>query len=180
MHARHPSHRSTGWTLIELMVCLALAALLLGNALPSLDGLVQRRRLDGLSAQLISDLQFLRSSAVARNTQLRLRLQTTSGGSCYLIHTGAKNACGCNVAGSPQCQSGTELLRLVFVPTGSRLQLQGNIDSILVDPRQGTISPTGNIELRGDNVASLRHVVSGLGRVRLCAPDGGWGGVPTC
>ncbi|MEX8520609.1 MAG: GspH/FimT family pseudopilin [Leptothrix sp. (in: b-proteobacteria)] len=180
MHARPPHDPTRGWTLIELLICTTLAALLLSITLPSFDGFLQRRRLDGLSAQLISDLQFLRSSAVARNVKLWLRLQTHSGGSCYLIHTGAKNACACNLDGSPQCQSGSELLRLVFLPAGSRQQLQGNVESMLVDPRQGTISPAGNIELQGDNIPNLRHVVSGLGRVRLCAPDGGWAAVPAC
>lgn len=178
MHAR-PQHQ-VGWTLVETLVCAALAALLLGVSVPSFDGFLQRRRIDGLSAQLISDLQFLRSSAVARNTPLRLRLQNHSGGSCYLIHSGARDGCSCQLDGSPLCRNGAELLRLVFLPADSRLQMQGNIDSLLVDPRQGTFSPTGRIELLGDSVSSLRHLISRLGRVRLCAPDGGWPGVSTC
>lgn len=182
--ATHPSrcpraHR--GWTLIELLVVMTVSSLLLAVSLPSFENFLQRRRLDGLSAQLIGDLQFLRSSAVAQHTGLRLRLQDNAGGSCYLIHTGAANACSCAADGQAQCQPGAELLRLVFVPASSRLTVQGNVGSMRVDPRQGTFSPAGTIELRNASGSiSLRHVVNILGRVKLCASAGDWAGVPAC
>lgn len=170
-----------GWTLIELLVVMTVSSLLLAVSLPSFENFLQRRRLDGLSAQLISDLQFLRSSAVAQHTGLRLRLQDNAGGSCYLIHTGAADACSCAADGQAQCQTGAELLRLVFVPTSSRLAVQGNVGSMRVDPRLGTFSPAGSIELRSASGGiGLRHVVNILGRVRLCASAGDWAGVPAC
>jgi type IV fimbrial biogenesis protein FimT len=170
-----------GWTLIELLVVMTLTSLLLAISLPSFESFLQRRRLDGLSAQLISDLQFLRSSTVAQHTGLRLRLQDNSGGSCYLIHTGAADACSCSADGQAQCQAGTELLRMVFVPASSRLAVQGNVNSMRVDPRLGTFSPAGSIEVRNTSGSiGLRHVVNILGRVRLCASAGDWAGVPAC
>lgn len=170
-----------GWTLIELLVVMTVSGLLLAVSLPSFENFLQRRRLDGLSAQLIGDLQFLRSSAVAQHTGLRLRLQDNAGGSCYLIHTGAADACGCGADGQAQCQTGAELLRLVFVPASSRLAVQGNVGSMRVDPRLGTFSPAGSIELRNTSGSiGLRHVVNILGRVRLCASAGDWAGVPAC
>ncbi|MFM2056323.1 MAG: hypothetical protein RLY71_708 [Pseudomonadota bacterium] len=183
-HAAFPPRGRTsagGWTLIELLVVMTVSSLLLAVSLPSFENFLQRRRLDGLSAQLISDLQFLRSSTVARHTGLRLRLQENTGGSCYLIHTGTANACGCAADGQAQCQPGAELLRLVFVPASSRLAVQSNVNSMRVDPRQGTFSPAGTIELRNASGSiSLRHIVNILGRVKLCASAGDWAGVPAC
>jgi len=183
-HTAFPPRRRTGaggWSLTELLVVMTVSSLLLVVSLPSFEQFVQRRRLDGLSAQLISDLQFLRSSTVARHIGLRLRLQENTGGSCYLIHSGATDACSCSADGLAQCQPGAELLRLVFVPASSRLAVQGNVSSMRVDPRLGTISPAGSIELHNASGSiGLRHVVNILGRVRLCASAGDWAGVPAC
>lgn len=179
---RSPHRSSHGWTLVELLVVMTLLALLLTLAVPSLHGMLQRQRQNGLSAQLLSDLHYLRNSTMARQMQLRLRVQSHGNGtSCYLIHTGSADACGCDTSGQVRCNNGAELLREVVLGPETQLQWQANSASMLVDPRLGTFTPAGSIELRGPDVPTLRHVVSLLGRVRLCSPDGGSrAGVPEC
>ncbi|MFM2120832.1 MAG: hypothetical protein RL722_2300 [Pseudomonadota bacterium] len=173
---------SAGLTLVELMVVLSLVALSLTVALPSFDGFVARRRLEGLSAQFMADLQWARSLAVARGTSLRLRVQNPlAGGSCYLVHTGPALACSCGTDGSTSCsQPGAEVLRVVGVPAGDRVSLRANVSQQLIDPRQGTVSPTGSIDIQGSDGSSLRHVINILGRIRLCAPGPKVGDVPAC
>ena len=66
------TRRQTGFTLVEVLIPVAVAAVLLGSALPSLQTMTQRHRLEGSAAQLETDLQLARSAAVAANAVLRM------------------------------------------------------------------------------------------------------------
>lgn len=169
-----------GLTLIELMVSIAILALLATAALPSFDAFLQRRQVLGLSSQLVTDLQLLRGLALARQEALRLTVRTPASGAggCYLVHTGAAEACSCS--GETMSCSGAELLRGFALPADSRLRLRANVASMRLDPRQGTVSPTGSIEVVGGDGRALKHVVNLMGRVRLCASAGDWPGVSAC
>ena len=176
-----PAGLATGLTLVELMVGLALLALLLGLAIPSWQGFLLRRQVDGLSAQLLSDLHYLRSSTVARNQTLRLSLHGANA--CYLIHTGNTADCSCTIATGGQvdvqCSAGAQVLRGQPMTEGA-WQLRGNVTSLAVDPRHGTFSPTGSLDWTHRSGLSLRHVVNILGRTRLCTPAATLPGINPC
>lgn len=171
-----------GWTLVEALVVVSIAALLLGQALPALSSFLSRRQLEGLSMQLQADMHEWRARSVASGQGLRLSLPTApAGGSCYVVHTGDADACTCADTGQAVCQSGTLLLRSVFMPDTPRVQLSANVKSLRVDPRQGTVSPAGSLDLSSnDGSLRLRHVVNIMGRVRLCMASGKMSGVPAC
>lgn len=181
---RQPA-RLRGLTLVELLVTLTLLALLAGAALPALGALLQRRRLEGASSQLISDLQLLRTSAVARHRALRLSLQDLPEGSCRMIHDGEAGDCRCQADARLQplteCRTGVTLLQAALLPRSQRLRLQSNAASLRLEPRHGTLTPTATIEIASeDSTQRLRHVVSLLGRIRVCAPAAPVPGVPAC
>jgi len=69
-----------GLTLIELMLSVLLVALLAAWALPSFDAMLQRRQVQGVSSQLMADLQYLRSLGQARYLPLRLSIQSPPSG----------------------------------------------------------------------------------------------------
>lgn len=173
-----PGHR--GLTLVELMVCVAIAAILLTIAVPGMQTFLARRRLDGLSAQFVSDLQYARTAAVARAERLRLRFQTLDSGSCYLLHSGGADACTCLADQPPQCSGSALALRVVYLPTTDHAAVSANVASMLIDPRQGTVTPAGSIDISSSNGVALRHVVNILGRVRLCTPATRLNHVPAC
>jgi type IV fimbrial biogenesis protein FimT len=168
--------------LVEALVVMSIGALLLGQALPALSSFLGRRQLEGLSMQLQADMHEWRARSVASGQGLRLSLPTApTGGSCYVVHTGDADACACSDAGQALCQSGTLLLRSVFIPDTTRVQLSANVKSLRVDPRQGTVSPAGSLDLSSnDGSVRLRHVVNIMGRVRLCMAAGKMSGVPAC
>lgn len=58
----------SGFTLIELMVTLAVAAVILATAVPSFQTLMVNNRLATQSNQLVTALNLARSEAVKRNT----------------------------------------------------------------------------------------------------------------
>jgi type IV fimbrial biogenesis protein FimT len=180
--ADHPPLPPRGFTLIEALIVVGLLGVLIAVALPSWRQFTQRRQLEGASAQLLADLQFLRSTSVARNVALRLSFHASAAGSCYLIHTGETAQCRCSFASGAEpdasCSGGAELLRGQLLG-GSRLDVRANVASMRIDPRHGTISPTGTIELQAGDSPTLRHIVNILGRARLCSV-GTLPGVGTC
>ena len=61
-----------GVTLIEAAVAMTIGAIALSTAAPGFRGLIERKRLEGVATQLATDLQFVRTAAVARNEPLRI------------------------------------------------------------------------------------------------------------
>ncbi|MFM2340558.1 MAG: hypothetical protein RLZZ592_211 [Pseudomonadota bacterium] len=175
-----------GLTLPELLLTLALLALLATQALPSLSAQLHRRRLLAASDALMADLQLLREATVAQHRALRLSLHELPEGSCRLLHDGEAGDCRCEADTRHQpratCRDGTRVLRATLLPRDLRLLLRANVASLRADPRQGTITPTGSIELVGlDSEAPvLRHVVNIMGRTRRCTPAAPLAGVPRC
>jgi type IV fimbrial biogenesis protein FimT len=162
------------------MVVVSVAAILLTLAVPGLQGFLARRHLEGLSAQFVADLQYARTTAVARGERLRLRIQAIDSGTCYLVHNGAADACACLADQPPACSPGAQALRVVYLPGSERSSVRANVASMLIDPRQGTVTPTGSIDIDASDGTSLRHVVNILGRVRLCTPATRINNVPAC
>lgn len=169
-----------GVTLTESLVTLAITAILLGSAAPGFQELRLRRHLEGVAAQLETDLQLARAEAVARREGVRVGFTTgADGGSCYVLHTGAAGACTCDGSGAVTCEPGAEALRRVPLAAGHPVRLQSNSGSILFDHVKGTVTPTATIRL--DSAAGqVRQIVNVMGRVRSCTPDGALPGIRPC
>ena len=103
----------TGVTLVETTVVTSVLAIVTGLAVPSFDGAIQCRHLEGAAAQLETDIHYTRTMAVARNAPLRISFETGTGGSCYVIHTGTANQCSCNADGTATCQGEAQAERSV-------------------------------------------------------------------
>lgn len=73
----------TGFSLIELMVTLAIAAILLMIAAPDMSSLVERNRVETYRTDLISDISFARQEAITRNQPITL-CSSDDGASCLL------------------------------------------------------------------------------------------------
>jgi type IV fimbrial biogenesis protein FimT len=76
-----PLRRSPGFSIIELMVVVALAGVLLGMAVPSFRELIQRNRAAGEMNSLVGDLQFARSEAIKRGLPVSV-CPSSDGGTC--------------------------------------------------------------------------------------------------
>ena len=172
----HPSprratrHAQRGITLVETTVVASLVAVVTGLAAPRFDELRQRKQLEGAAVQLETDVHHARMLAVARNAPLRISFESGSGGSCYVIHSGAAGQCQCAADGSAQCQGGAEAERVVRFGPEAGLSLKSNSRSVLFDPMRGTSSPTATVQLQARNGSAIHKVVNIMGRVRSCSP----------
>ncbi len=172
--------RQRGITLIEACIVLAVTAIVAATGAPAMQDLLDRRRLEGTAAQLVTDIQFVRSESVARNQPLRLSIHASVSGTCYVIHSGAADDCRCDTPGRARCDGGAREIRTVTLASADRVSLQANVGSILFDPLHGTSSPTGTLRLLGTRNRAVHHVVNVMGRVRSCSPQALAPGFPAC
>ncbi|MDX1678496.1 GspH/FimT family pseudopilin [Arsukibacterium sp.] len=71
----------SGFTLVELMVTIAVVAIVATIAVPSFNGLVQGNRLSGATNQLVSAFHLARSEAIKRSQNVSL-CATSDGINC--------------------------------------------------------------------------------------------------
>ncbi|MFQ2223523.1 GspH/FimT family pseudopilin [Aeromonas enteropelogenes] len=158
--------RSAGFTMIELMIALALVALLLTVAIPSYQSLRQEQMVKAAAQAVYTDVMLLKSEAIKRNRNLSL-IVFNSGASnwCYRIAIDGAGSCtGCSdTCSSLDGRKGADASEFA----GVNLTTSYGGGKLTFSPRRGTM-PSGNITLSG-NGASMKVMTSNLGRVSTCA-----------
>jgi prepilin-type N-terminal cleavage/methylation domain-containing protein len=114
-----PLIKRRGFTLVELMVVVAVVAVVLMMAAPSFRDLIFKQRLMGTADQFMTDVQFARTEAASRQGPTRLRFKTVSGGmTCYIVHVCSPTAttvceCDCSAAAGSRCTDPAHEIRTV-------------------------------------------------------------------
>lgn len=173
-------HIQCGVTLVESAIVVAVLAVLVGTAAPGMHALLEARRINGVAAQLTTDIQFARGEAVARNMPVRLSFHAGSDASCYVVQTGLAAQCSCPASGPAQCTGGAKQIKTVILPANQKVTLQANAASLLFDPLHGTATPAGTLRVLGTEGRAVHHVVNVMGRVRSCSPLGALPGYRAC
>ena len=185
-----------GLTLVELMVVVSLALLVTLLAAPSLRDMIEVRRLRGVNAQLVTDLQFARSEAVRRNVNVEVQFDQDDNLSCYVVYAGSAS-CDCKGTPGAACTSDTTTeIRTVQVLRSDavRLDLPASTDQprkLKMDHITGGMvpvlgdsdTPSTNpfmVTFRGDHSGQLRTVINPAGRLSVCSPSGSVSGVDSC
>ena len=174
------ARRQRGVTLVETSVVASLVAVITGIAVPSFEGAVQRRHLEGAAAQLETDIHYTRMMAVARNAPLRISFESGAAGSCYVIHTGSANQCSCAANGAAVCQGAAQAERSVRFAAGGPVSLKSNSRSVVFEPLKGTSTPTATMQLVARNGTAIHQVMNIMGRVRSCSPAPAVSGYRAC
>jgi type IV fimbrial biogenesis protein FimT len=163
MHRRTPR----GLTLIELMLALAIVAVLATLAMPSFGSMLARHRLKAAAENLAIDLAELRQQSAQRQQPLYVDLQAGAQW-CYAL--AVQRGCDCRV---PQ---GCQLKTVRADDHPGVLLLEGG--SLLVDAQPGANS--GSVLLQGPDGSRLRVGLSPLGRPKVCASGSPVPGYPSC
>jgi len=143
---------------------------------------VQRRHLEGAARQLETDIHYTRTMAVARNVPIRISFEAGTGGTCYIIHTGAAGECSCAGAGTGAavCQGPAQAERSVFFPADGPVSLKSNSRSMVFDSMKRTSTPTATMQLTARNGMTVRQVMNIMVRVRSCSPAPALSGYRAC
>lgn len=163
-----------GVTLIELMITLAIAAILLGVALPNFRAFVAANRLSGSAQEFLVALQLARSEAIRSGGQVTLRLNATAGSADW---GSAGWTMFADTNGNGALDAGEQVLR-DGMPLPAQLTLIGsaNFATFIAFDRDGRLaSPGGGVfvlcqgsALTEDGQSRSRAiVVNGAGRVRM-------------
>lgn len=161
--------RSAGFTLIELMVALALVALLLTVAIPSYQSLRQDQMVKAATLAVYTDVMLLKSEALKRNRNLQMILFNSGTNNwCYRISIdGTCGSCS-DTCSSIEGRKGADASEFPgIVLTATYTESSSQVRPITFSPRRGTL-PSGSITV-ASSVASMKVVTSNLGRVRTCA-----------
>lgn len=149
-----------GFSLIELLITVAVAGVLATIAIPSFVSYLQTRRLVGASQNLYYTIQFARSEAIRRNAVVYVSIQTGSNW-CYGVNVAS--ACSCNSANS--CGLGAinaTNTNLSLSATG----LAGN--SINFEPSHGAANAASTFTYTGNGL-SMTVQVQTLGNTVICS-----------
>ena len=76
-----------GLTLVELMVTVAITAVLIAVAVPSMQQMIAKRRVAGVVNELATDLRYLRSLSVQKAVMVQLDFGSNSASTCYVLST---------------------------------------------------------------------------------------------
>jgi len=72
LHPAGPCRRASGFTLIEMLVVVAILVVVLGVAVPSFVEFLSAQQAKGLSYDLITDLMLARNEALKRNASISI------------------------------------------------------------------------------------------------------------
>lgn len=171
--------RHRGFTLIELMVGLAILAILLVLGIPTMTHFLDSSRLKAATTSFSSGLQYARSQAVSRNE----RVQFTSNGAGWSVATVAAPLVvlqsRSNTEGGAtrvNMAEGSGVASAIFNGLGASIKADGTPQVQLLfsfTSPDNACAPTGPIRC-------LDVRVSPAGQVRLCDPAAAAGDSRAC
>ncbi len=189
---------SRGFTMIEMMVVIAIVGVVLVIAAPSFAGYIAQQRIRSVTAGLVTDVQFARSEAASRGRQVFMQFKSGSL-SCYTIYADQANGrdrCDCTQTPGSACPAGTQELRTVQFDARQSVYLTqpaGADTDFSFHPLTGGMyfdpadvaRPQPNpfvVETVVNNARRLRITVGLGGRPTVCVPSGASvsGGYPAC
>lgn len=179
-HARKAPRAQRGVSVLEPLITASVASVLVLSSVSGLGELADRRRLESAVAQMESELQFARSSAVARGETIRVAFKSGTAGSCWVMHSGQPGDCTCSADGTAQCTGGAELIRNVGLGASDALRLSSTAGEVGFDATHGTVTPTTTLQFSNRGGDRIKLVVNVMGRIRSCSAAGPIAGLPAC
>jgi len=170
--------RHRGFTLTELVIAIALVAILAALAVPSFNDFRERTLVKGTAEQVLTQVGNARFEAVKRNRAVRVTVVRTSDTAwCIGASEGTAAACDCTV----RDVTAVNYCELGYFPEqadgarGVRMTAVNGFD-FNINPSMGTLDAMGaanNVTLRGPaRNYQLFVTVSPLAQGRACIPAG--------
>lgn len=170
--------RERGFTLIEMMITLAVVGVVLALGLPGIMEWMQNSQIRTAAESLQGGLQAARTEAVRRNTLVEFSLSNpgTSGGTGWTIRSVNDGA----VIQSNPDGVGSRNVVLTVSPDGTAAVTFNGFGRLPTAPAP-TVNADGtpfltsidvdNPVIDADDSRDLRVVISGGGEVRMCDPN---------
>lgn len=188
------SKKASGFTLIELMVTVAVLAIILAVAIPSFQAFFERGRLKGATDEVVAVLATARGESVKTGRNVTVAFGGTADAWCVGANQAVTPASGSPYQNSVECDctatneclvDGVERVVRSSSHPGVKLVALPDPDSITFDSKQGALTDLGGLNAvfkSPDENYQLELEVSALGQTRSCVPAGqkAMPGVPSC
>jgi len=193
--------RKRGFTVIELLIALSIAAVILTLAVPNMGRFIEKRRLIGAAEAVYGQMQYARSEAISRSSKVYARVSadgsttwdmgvsTTANCTPTITSPTTANACvlavddgdGVLDPGDGSVDTGDLVLKTLHSTEFPNVTMSTTISQVTFDPVRGTAS-AGTVTLRYGTKYELQVKTAIIGRIRMCSPSGttNVGGYPTC
>ena len=169
-----PRRTVHGLTLIEVLVAIAIVAVLMRLAAPSFTESIARGRLEGTVVTLANDLHYARSESLRRRSNVTLAVGNDAAGNFYRIT-------------DPAAPVGQTELKKVYLPDGVTLSgvAADNVtltaaSAVVFEGLRGTTAAVTLVGLSTQTTARLRVTANALGRLSVCTTSSNMGSYPTC
>jgi type IV fimbrial biogenesis protein FimT len=192
LSGKHQARVQRGFTLVELMVTLAILGVAFSLALPSFNIWIQNTRIRTTAEAISAGLRLAKSEAVGRNRGVRFQLTDTLTSSCALSATGSNwvidlidassdsVASNCDKAISdtiapsilhkrPQAEGGGNVSVSSSV-SSSIFNGLGRADTAMTIEIRDTNANTNCLATAGGKFTCLRVLLSTTGQIRMCNP----------
>lgn len=195
-----------GFSLVELIVAVAIFAILAALAAPAFSSWISNMKIRGTAESIQAGLNLARGEAVRRNTVIRFQLVNTTGAGCalsladasWVVSAGdAEGSCDgaflndafplLDSTNNPdpriiQMRSAQEGSASVTVAAGTSLFQFNGLGRLVDAPAVIDVTRTtsGSCVKDGGKVRCLRVVVTSGGQVRMCDPAYADGDTQAC
>lgn len=164
--------RQAGVTLVELVVAIAVLAIIVAMAVPSFTDFRERQAIKGAAEAMVSTVGLARAEAIKRDRRVSLTFTEWGTGVCAGAALGS-DGCDCS-KGECSLASSAESERDL-----KRIQLAsdaGTLPVFVIDSKTGTLTDpadAGSLQLKSEGGYVVQVAVNIVGRTTICVPAGG-------
>ena len=180
--------RGQGLTLIELMVTVAITAVLVAVAVPSMQQMIAKRRVAGVANELAIDLRYLRSLSVLNGVMTQLDFGSNPASTCYMLSTdlfASFQPCDCTDPTS--CQSGPIAVKTVSLQRSDGVTVTQEVTNLPLRflgpsamPEMLFSAATIRATVSSSRGGSVRVWTNTIGRAFTCSVSGQESNFPAC
>ena len=132
--------RSSGFTLIELMVTLAVLAIILTIGVPSFRTLIESNRVTSQANTFLSAVNLARTEAIKRGSQVALLAEAGGFANGYCVAVGTYADCGA-------AEAADDVIR-AFEEPGALVLRDGGLTSVAFDGRGFRSAPGAGVNVQ--------------------------------